>query len=116
MANITPTLVITDPIPGVETHFWETVTESDTPLASKSGGLLPLVSTIQVTGTFGSASVAVQGSNDNTAWVSLKDISGSVVAITAAGGAEFSTAFKYIRPFPSGGTSQDLDIYINHRY
>jgi hypothetical protein len=67
---------------------------------------------MQVTGTFGGGSVALQGSNDGTNWVALKDLAGAVIAITAAGGVDFSVSCVYIRPLITGGTGNDVDVTI----
>jgi len=73
----------------------------------------PLAGTIQATGTFDSATVVLQGSNDGTNWEDLKDALGANISLTAAGYAEFSTAFLYLRPSTSGGgASQDIDVII----
>lgn len=68
---------------------------------------------IQVVGTFDSATVAIQGSNDGTNWFDLTDETGTVIAITAAGGKMFLPRVWKIRPEVSGGGgSCDLDVYI----
>lgn len=98
--------------PGVELVTWTTLTESDTAEGYLAGSTKPLVGALQVTGTFGGATVSLQGSNDNSNWVNLKDTAGTEIALTAAGGADFSTAFAYIRVSASGGSSQDVDSII----
>ena len=98
--------------PGVETVTWETLTEADTGGGYIAGSLKPLVGSIQVIGTFGSATIVLQGSNDNTNWVNLKDTGGTAISLTAAGAAEFSTAMAYIRPSTSGGSSSDVDVIV----
>lgn len=71
---------------------------------------------IQVSGTFGGASVAVQGSNDGTNFCSLFDPSSTVIAIVAA------TAMKavlenavFIRPLVTGGTGQTVTVSMLFR-
>ena len=110
MATITE--VASQPVSGVIKYTWETITESDTANYCVPGGTECLICSVQVVGTFGSASVAMQGSNDGTNWVSLNDLQGDAIAITSAGAAEFSTGMLYLRPFPSGGSSQDLDVFL----
>jgi hypothetical protein len=69
--------------------------------------------TVQATGTFDSATLVLQGSNDGTNWVTLADTSGTNISLTAAGYAEFATAFLFIRPSTSGGSgSQDIDVIV----
>lgn len=93
-------------------YAWETVTESDTAsvvaMDATSGDV-----NIDVRGTFGGASVAVQGSNDGTNWNSVSDTAGGTVAITSAGGASIRDVWPFMRVFPSGGSSQDLDITMS---
>ena len=91
---------------------WETLTEDDTaegwtppPRAARAGAM-------QVTGTFGGATVALQGSNDGTTWSALDDVHGEAASLSAAGIVEFGTAARYIRPAATGGTDQDVDILI----
>lgn len=91
---------------------WETLTESDTAATIEPEGTSGLLGVMQSTGTFGGATVALQGSNDGTNFVALKDVTGTAIGLTAAGAVEFSTAMRYIRPSASGGSSQDLDITI----
>lgn len=111
MADITPTAnhkgdrdVIT----------WETLTSSDANGASYEPELQrAAVAAVQFTGTFDSATAVLQGSNDGTNWVTLDDLSGVAISMTAAGAAEFSTAMLYIRPSTSGGGgSQDIDCIV----
>lgn len=81
---------------------WASVTETDT----FGAVALPEYSdkSVHVSGTFDSASIAIQGSNDGTNYCSLFDPSSTVIAITAA------TALKailentvYVKPLASGG-------------
>jgi hypothetical protein len=71
-----------------------------------------LAGSVQVTGTFGSATIALQVSNDGTNFVTLKDGSGVAITFTAAGMAEFSTAARYIKPTSSGGTADNVTVTI----
>ena len=60
--------------------------------------------TIQVTGTFGAAgSVAVEGSNDGVNYFALTNPTGTVIAITSAGGAAITEAVQYVRPHVTAG-------------
>jgi hypothetical protein len=55
--------------------------------------------TWQTTGTFGGATVAMQGSNDNTNWFPLLNaVGGAAVTFTAAGGASTVELPLYVRP------------------
>lgn len=77
--------------------------------------------TVQVTGTFGGATVTIQGSNDPTAtdaspptaWFTLTDQTGGALVFTAAGGRLIVEATRWIRPLVTGGdgtTSVTADV------
>ena len=66
--------------------------------------------TVQVTGTFGSAVVTIQGSNDNAIWKTLADPNGNAITFAAAGIETLLENPQYIRPTTSGGTNTDLDV------
>lgn len=89
--------------------LWSAITEGDTAAAFEvprwSTGVL-----LYVSGTFGGASVAWQGSVDGTNFISLPDSSNTLVAITAAGGGLAYGMARYLRPAPTGGSSQSLNV------
>lgn len=101
------------PAPGVELWVYDNLDTADTsPTVIKSGSFSTLSGFIQVVGTFGGATVKLQGSNDGTNWIDLTDPLGTTIGIDAAGGKEFSTAALYIRPLAVSGTG---DVYITLR-
>lgn len=61
--------------------------------------------TIQVTGTFGGATAAMQGSNEPTPSVgfTLTDQAGLPLSFTAAGGKVSAEASRWVRPLITGG-------------
>jgi hypothetical protein len=79
-----------------------------TPLAQgDSGQALPHSQysdkSVQVFGTFGGASVAVEGSNNGTVWATLTDPQGNDLLITAAKIEMVTEATAFIRPRVVGG-------------
>jgi len=95
--------------------FWETLTtagnasvEAYAPRASLT------TASVQVTGTFGGATVVLQGSNDKATWATLEDLEHNAISLTAAGIVEFSTGVAYVKPSVSGGTGDDLDVTLVH--
>lgn len=100
---------------GYQTLLWETITEADSAAAYEVPEGIGALGAIQVNGTFGSASVALHGSEDGTNYYALNDLSNTAIAITSAGRAEFTTAARYIKPVPTGGSSQDLDVRVTLR-
>ena len=100
---------------GVEKVLWETLTEADTASAIIPSSTAPAIASVQVTGTFGSATIVLQGSNDGSNFFTLKDTAGNDISFTAAGGADFSVGCLHIRPSTSGGSSSDVDISVIFR-
>lgn len=106
----------TRPTPSVSVWEYDNLDTADTsPEAIEAGGYLTVVGSIQAIGTFGSGTVKLQGSNDGTNWADLKDTAGTAIGLTEAGAAEFSTAMRYIRPLVTGGTGDDIDVFISLR-
>jgi hypothetical protein len=67
--------------------------------------------TVQVTGTFGTGTLVIQGSNDGTNWATLKDIHGTAISTGAAGIFGVAEIVRYIRPAVTGANgTTDLDI------
>jgi len=72
---------------------------------------------VQFVGTFDSATIVLQGSNDNTNWVTLTDPQGNAISKTAAGAEQVEDFPRYVRPSTSGGGgTQDLDAYLMVTY
>ena len=68
---------------------------------------------VQIIGTFGTSTVAIQGSNDGgTTWASLTDPQGNVIEKTAAALEAVTEYTAKIRPYVSGGTTSDVDVYL----
>lgn len=92
---------------------WTPVTEADTCASVTLSNYSDR--SIQVTGTFGSASVACQGSNDGTNFAALTDPGQTTIAITTAGIKQVTEASILTRPNASGGTGQSLTITMFFR-
>lgn len=68
---------------------------------------------VQIVGTFGTSTVAFEGSNDGGAnWVSLADPQGNAVEKTAASIEQILEYTRAVRPAVSGGTTADIDVYL----
>ena len=100
--------------PGVIVWNYDNLDSADSaPTAIEAGRFQPVFGSIQVAGTMGGATVKLQGSNDNTSWADLNDVSGTAIALTTAQtAAEFSTTMRYIRPLATGGSGDDIDVFI----
>jgi hypothetical protein len=96
----------------IERITWTGIPGSDTGTAMIPMGVGSLAASVAVTGTFGTATVTIQGSNDNSNWFTLKDIYGANLTFTAAGLADFSTAVGYVRPSVSSGGVPAVNVDI----
>lgn len=112
MATITKALSNTDQTGG-DIWLWETMGNADEGSALEIAGAPDSV-VVQAIGTFGGATVALQGSVDGTNYFDLDDLGGSAVVLTAAGGTGVAAGDvpRYIRPATSGGTGTDVDVYV----
>lgn len=74
---------------------------------------------VQVYGTFNSATVTLQGSNDPDAdtatWATLRDHAGSNIALTSAGIRQLAEMPLWIRPSVASGTATDLTVILVER-
>lgn len=69
--------------------------------------------TVQVEGTFGGASVAIEGSNDGTNYHTMTDPQGNALLFAAAGLETIMELPYYVRPAVSGGDgTTDLTITL----
>ena len=58
---------------------------------------------VQIDGTFGGASVEIQGSNDGTNWYVLTDPQGNLITKTSASLEQISEITRFVRPLIDGG-------------
>lgn len=71
---------------------------------------------VQVVGTFDTATMAMQGSNDGTNYESLTDPQGNAIEMTSAGLEQILENTRFVRPLVSSvGASTDLDVYLHVR-
>jgi hypothetical protein len=97
---------------GINGFFWENLTQTDL------DGQPVVVSrrsdrTVQVIGTFGGATVTIQGSLDGATWATLNDLQGTAMTFTAARIEGVSEIVTYIRPLVSSASeTTDLDVYL----
>jgi hypothetical protein len=110
MATIIPTTV-EDQVRAAA-YRWTDYSTADTSTPIKVQNMQGLAGSVQVTGTFGGATITLQGSNDGTNFVTLKDSAGTAISVTAAGMAEFSTAALYLKPTSSGGTADNVTVTV----
>lgn len=93
---------------------WTGLATGDTATTHTLERTAGILGSFQAFGTWGGATVVLQGSNDGTNWVTLKD-NGTDISLTADGAFEFSTAMLYVRPSISGGSGDDVDVIVTTR-
>lgn len=94
---------------------WGPMTQADTCQSVALNGAGPVAASFQVTGTFGGATVALHGSNDDVSYFPLKDVAGAAIGLTAAGLVELSSAAIFIKPVITGGAGASLTIIVSSR-
>lgn len=110
MATIIPTTV--EQQIQAAAYRWTDYSTADTSVPVKVQNMQGLAGSVQVTGTFGGATITLQVSNDGTNYVTLKDSAGTAISLTAAGMAEFSTAALYLKPTSSGGAADNVTVTV----
>lgn len=93
-------------------YQWANLSTGDTAVAVELINMQGLAGAVQVTGTFGGATIVLEVSNDGANYATLKDGTGTAISFTAAGMVEFSTAARYIRVSSSGGTGDDVTVTV----
>jgi hypothetical protein len=112
MPVISPVLSSVASPDGVPVITWSGIAPGDTfdPYVIK--GQRGLALSVQVSGTFGGATITMQQSNNGTDFVALRDLSNTAISATAAAVFDVSTAAIYIRPQIAGGTSSVLSVRV----
>jgi len=75
-------------------------------------GIPAAIASVQISGTFGSATVTLTASNDDSTYVTLADTGGTDISATSAASFEISTAMRYLKPTISGGSSDAVDVNL----
>lgn len=112
MAVITPTLVrVTDPgVNAVYIATWAAIGDADTCTAIPMSGAADR--SVQITGTFGSATIDIQGSNDGTNYAVLTDPQGNTISKTSASLEQIMELTRYIKPVTTGGSSSSTTVSL----
>lgn len=96
---------------GVHMIQWLTMGDADTGTSIEMPGSSDR--SVQIAGTFDSATVVLQGSNDGTNWATLTDPQGNAISKTGAAIEMITELTRYIRPVTSGGQgSTDIDVTV----
>ena len=92
-------------------YTWAAVTESDTFQQLALDAAFSEIS-VHITGTFGGATVTIQGGNVSTEMLNLLQIGGATASATAADIFSLVDRPLYIQPSHSGGTSESMNVYM----
>lgn len=65
---------------------------------------------VQVSGVFGGASLAIRGSNDGTNYAGLSDPQGVALVFSSGGLKAILEASMYVRPEIAGGVGSSIDV------
>ena len=96
---------------GIQKIIWETMGNADTGTSVKCADYPD--KTVDVIGTFGGATVTLQGSMDDSTWSTMVDSTGTNLAFTAASTLKLIRDNPlFIRAITSGGTGTDIDVII----
>lgn len=89
---------------------WSAIGDSDTCTAVAWGGARD--KTVQMQGTWGSATVVLQGSIDGTNYITLTDPQGNAISKTDNAMETVMENVRYIKPSTSGGTGSSVNVYL----
>lgn len=110
MATIEPTVA---KIGDTVVVTWSGVSTADTMTAYNLSSGAPSRMSVQLSsGAWGGSTVTLAGSNNNSTFVTLKDLNSVAVSATANAWFEVSTCAAYIKPASSGGTADNVDVVI----
>lgn len=113
MATITPTDVSYN---GYRVITWTGVSTADTMVSQAMvvprGTVAASRGFLTISGTFGSSTVKLRGSNDNSTFFDIKDSTGTTISATAATAFEVLTSAPYLTVSSSGGTADNVDVVL----
>jgi len=95
--------------------IWDGIVTGDTINSFTMSQQYGLAAAIQISGTFGGATVKMQVSNDNTNFFDMEDVTGTAVSTGSGALYEVSTAAVFIKPVVTGGSGNDIDVIIAFR-
>jgi hypothetical protein len=110
MATVTP--AINNAIAEVPRIIWSGMVTGDTINPWKITAQYGLAAAVQISGTFGGASVKLQASNDGTNYFDMEDVTGTAVSTGSGGLYEISTAAIYLLPVVTGGSANSINVII----
>jgi hypothetical protein len=115
MPAITATINMVGSPDGVPSVVWSALTPGDTGTPYLVRNRYGFVGSVQISGTFGGATVKLQQSNDGTTWFDAVDTLGGAISATADDIAEISLAAIYLKPVITGGAGSSVNVIIVFR-
>ena len=110
MATVSP--VVKRTAEGVPYVLWETIVTGDTINRFALPEPWGRAASVQISGTFGGATVKLQQSNDGATWFDMKDIYGTAVSATSNAIFEIVASAAYLRPSIASGSANDVDVIL----
>lgn len=110
MATVNHTKTNPSGIAGVELFTWSAMGNADK--GDAAGFPQNADKSVQIDGTFGSATVVLQGSLDGSNWFTLTDPQGNAISKTSAALETIEENVLYIRPSTSGGTGTSVNVRL----
>ena len=97
----------------VQRVVWSGIVTGDTIEAFGIAGDNPAHGAVQISGTFGGATVTVEVSNNGSAFHDVaKDIHGTTLSASAAALFDFTTSAVYIRPKVAAGSANSITVTV----
>jgi len=115
MPAITATVNMVGSPDGVPSVVWADLAPGDTGVPYLVRNRYGFVGSVQISGTFGGATITLEQSNDGVTWFPAVDTLGTVISATTAEITEISLASIYLRPVITGGTGSSVDIIVVFR-
>lgn len=112
MATVSPAISTLSGVPRV---VWTGIVTGDTINSFALTEQWGLAGSVQISGTFGGATVTLQHSNDGTTWFDAKDLNNTTVSGSTNAIFEVSLSSLYFRPAVSGGSANSLNVIIVFR-
>lgn len=109
MATVNPVISSLSSTPRI---VWAGMVTGDTLNSYTVCARCGLAMSVQISGTFGGATVKLQQSNDGTTWFDIKDITGTTISATADAIFEASVSALYVRPTISGGAANNINVIL----
>ena len=100
---------------GVPSVQWAGIAAGDTCTPYLVRNRYGFVGSVQISGTFGGATVTLEQSNDGTTWFAAADTLGAAISATANEISEMSLASIYLKPVITGGVGSNVNVIVVFR-